>query len=147
MTNQAADFTQIVGKTIKRAYIDGDHQNVLINCSDETWYNISDPQDSAEAIYFAHIIGVAAFFEGLVVSINVIDALDASITTNKGTVSFETILVHPNYINGQLDIYPVSDVSSFDDNRAVRLIFVSDTIQTNPNNYKEIVYELLSSDI
>ena len=142
-----SDFDQLIGKTIKRAYIDENHQNILINCSDETWYNMSDPPRSAEAVFFTHIIGTAFLFEATVISVDVIDALDVNITTSKGTVSFETILVHPNYISGQLDLYPVTDVSSYDDNRAVRLIFISDTIETNPNNYKEIVYELLSSDI
>jgi len=146
MANQAADFALIVGKTVLRPYIDEVNHNILLNFNDETWFNVAAAQDLDLPLFFTHIIGHQFLFDALIISVDVIDVLDVSVTTSKGTTVFNTVLANPGYTNGQLDIYPVTDVSSFDDNRAVRLIFISETIQTNPNNYLETVYELLSYD-
>lgn len=146
MANQAADFALIVGKTIVRPYIDEINHNILLSFSDESWCNIAAAPDLDLPIYFTHITGHEFLFDATILSVNVIDALDVSLTTSKGTVLFNAILANPIDINGQIDTYIVTDVSSYDDNRAVRLVFISETVQTNPNNYLEIVYALLSYD-
>lgn len=139
-----SDYTPLIGKTIKRAYIDADYRNLLLGFTDETWYNMSCPIDNPETIFFTHITGHQFLFDGYISAIDIIDQLDVSFTTNNGTVLFNAMLVSPNYINGILDVYPVSDVYSFDEHIAVRDVYISNEV--SPQRYTEIMYELLVED-
>lgn len=97
-------------------------------------------------IYFQHITNHQFLFESVVVSVNVIDALDVSVTTSKGVATFNTILFQPNYTNGQLDIYQVSDVVGYDQNQVIRNTIIA-LDPTNGNTVDGKTYELLSYDI
>lgn len=144
MANQVADFNLLVGKTLNRAYIDANHNNVLLRFRDQSWFNMSYAPDIDELLYFQHITNHQFLFDAVITSVDVIDTYDVSFTTSKGVVTFNTILANPNYINGQLDTYLVTDVESYDDFRAVRNIL---TGTTDPNDYNELVYELITYDI
>ena len=145
MAQQATDFLQIIGKTIVRVYIDGAHHNLLLSFNDETWFNMAAAPDLDIPIYFSHITGHQFLFGATIISNNIIDVLDVSITTSKGTTVFNSLLFQPSYTNGQLDVYPVSDVEDYDENRATRITTLS-IDPVNGNEVKETVYELLTYD-
>ena len=145
MAQQATDFLQIVGKTIVRPYIDGTHQNLLLMFNDETWFNMAAAPDLDIPIYFSHITGHQFLFEATIISTNLIDELDVSITTTKGTVLFNSLLFQPSYTNGQLDVYLVNDVEDYDENHATRITTLA-LDPVNGNEVKETVYALLTYD-
>jgi len=145
MANQVADFALIVGKTIVQPYINGIHEQLLLRFNDETWFNMAAAPDLDIPIYFVHITGHQFLFSATVLSVDVIDALDVSITTSKGTVTFNTALVQPSYTNGQLDVYAITDLEDFDDNKATRITTLA-LDPMNGNEVRETVYEVLSYD-
>lgn len=145
MAQQLTDFQQIVGKTLVRPYIDGSHQNLIFRFTDETWFNMAAARDLDIPIYFDHITNHQFLFDATILSFIIIDVLDVSITTNKGTTTFNSLLFQPSYTNGQLDVYQVSDVEDYDDNSVTRITTLAlDSI--NGNEVKETVYELLTYD-
>lgn len=146
MANQTADFSLIVGKTITRPYITGNHQQLILGFFDESWFNVAAAPDLDLPIYFVHITGHQFLFDAIILSFNIIDALDVSITTNKGTVLFNTLLVQPNFTNGQLDTYEVNDVKNYDETQVIRQTTLA-LDPLNGNEVQETVYEILTYDI
>jgi hypothetical protein len=135
------DFDQLVGKTLNRSYLSTNFHSLILRFTDESWFNMSKPLASSEAIIFIHITGTAALLESVITAVDVIDSYNVSFTTSKGVVSFSTQLVQPNYIDGVLDVYSITDVESYDDNDAVRLI----AIGAAPN-WEEVRYKHLTFD-
>lgn len=137
---QASDFAAIVGKTLKHAYIDELFHSVILLFSDFTWYNMSHPVGLDEDVRFTALTGHQFLIDAVVVSVDVIDAYDVSITTSLGTATFNSVLVQPNYISGELDLSEITDVSSYDGNHAVRTVGM-------PEGIAEIRYAVIDFDI
>jgi len=137
---QALDFAAIVGKTLKHAYISASFHSIILLFSDFTWFEMAHPVGIDEDVRYTGLVGHQYLIDATVVSVDVVDAYGANITTNLGTAVFNAVIVQPNYISSSIDIHPIADVQSYDDNHAVRMVGM-------PEGIKEIRYAVIDFDI
>lgn len=135
-------FAQLVGETIKRVYIDNPtYKNVLFSMHDESWYNMAYSSDNCPNAYYSSVSG-DEFLIGATVLAFTYTGTTVSITTNKGTAVFNTIVTQ--YGGCPLDATQVMDVISYDDFHAVRNITLASADLISPPEVIEIVYKPLA---